>query len=81
MKWFIKRPDLISLWEEDGDLKRMKAFFHTIQSDSEENEQIKQSIKQKPLKNDKRRRGRKTCDWYEQVRSMDTYKVMYDTGA
>ncbi|KGP76250.1 hypothetical protein JT05_05820 [Desulfosporosinus sp. Tol-M] len=49
MKWFIKRPDLISLWEEDGDLKRMKAFFHTIQSDSEENEQIKQSIKQKTL--------------------------------
>jgi len=49
MKWFIKRPDLISLWEEDGDLKRMKAFFDIIQSDSEENEQIKQSIKQKTL--------------------------------
>ena len=51
MKRFIKRMDLTSLWEEDGDLKRMKAFFHAvrIQSDSEENEQIKQSIKQKAL--------------------------------
>ena len=51
MKRFIKRPDLTSLWEEDGDLKLMKAFFHTItfQSDSEGNEQIKQSIKQKAL--------------------------------
>jgi hypothetical protein len=51
MKRFIKRMDLTSLWEEDGDLKRMKAFFHaiTIKSDSEENEQIKQSIKQKAL--------------------------------
>jgi hypothetical protein len=51
MKRFIKRTDLTSLWEEDGDLKRMKAFFHTItiQSDTEENEQIKQSIKQKAL--------------------------------
>lgn len=49
MKRFIKRTDLTSLWEEDGDLKRMKAFFHTIHSDSEGNEQIKQSIKQKAL--------------------------------
>lgn len=51
MKRFIKRTDLTSLWEEDGDLKRMKAFFHTItvQSDSEGNEQIKQSIRQKAL--------------------------------
>ena len=49
MKRFIKRTDLTSLWEEDGDLKRMKAFFHTIQSDSGEIEQIKQSIKQKAL--------------------------------
>lgn len=51
MKRFMKRTDLTSLWEEDGDLKRMKAFFHTItvQSDSEGNEQIKQRIKQKAL--------------------------------
>ncbi|HBP64354.1 MAG TPA: DUF4349 domain-containing protein [Desulfosporosinus sp.] len=52
MKRFIKRPDLTSLWEEDGDLKRMKAFFHTIsvQSDLEDREQIKQNIKEKALK-------------------------------
>ena len=49
MKRFIKRTDLTSLWEEDGDLKRMKAFFHTIEAATEENEQIKQSIKQKAL--------------------------------
>ncbi|HUS89436.1 MAG TPA: DUF4349 domain-containing protein [Desulfosporosinus sp.] len=51
MKRFMKRTDLTSLWEEDGDLKLMKAFFHTItnQSDSDGNEQIKQSIKQKAL--------------------------------
>lgn len=49
MKRFMKRTDLRSLWEEDGDLKRMKTYFHTIQSDSEDNEQIKQSIKQKAL--------------------------------
>jgi len=49
MKWFEKRPDLTSLWEEDGDLKRMKAFFYTIEADSEGNEQIKQSVKQKAL--------------------------------
>jgi len=50
MKRFMKRTNLISLWEKDGDLKRMKAFFHTIKSDSDENEQIKQSIKQKALR-------------------------------
>ncbi len=44
------RTDLRSLWEEDGDLKRVKTYFHTIQSDSEDTEQIKQSIKQKALK-------------------------------
>lgn len=49
MKRFMKRTDLTSLWEEDGDLKRMKAFFHIIQSDPVENEQIKQNIKQKAL--------------------------------
>lgn len=49
MKWFKKRPDLTSLWEADGDLKRMKAFFYTIEADSEGNEQIKQSVKQKVL--------------------------------
>ncbi|KUO77831.1 MAG: hypothetical protein APF81_04185 [Desulfosporosinus sp. BRH_c37] len=49
MKRFIRRTDLTSLWEEDGDLKRMKAFFHNIHSDSEGNEQIKQRIKQKTL--------------------------------
>ncbi|HWQ41861.1 MAG TPA: DUF4349 domain-containing protein [Desulfosporosinus sp.] len=49
MKWFKKRPDLTSLWEADGDLKRMKAFFYTIEADSEGNEQIKQSVKQKAL--------------------------------
>jgi len=49
MKRFFNKIDLTSLWEEEGDLQRMKAFFHTIQSDSEGNEQIKQSIKQKAL--------------------------------
>lgn len=51
MKRFMKRTDLTSLWEEDGDLERIKAFFHTIniQSDSDRNMQIKQSIKQKAL--------------------------------
>jgi len=49
MKRFMKRTDLTSLWEKDGDLKRMKAFFDRIQVDSEGNEQIKQSIKQKAL--------------------------------
>jgi len=51
MKRFIKRPDLTSLWEEDGDLKRVKAFFHTMsgESDLDQNEQIKQRIKQKAL--------------------------------
>jgi len=49
MKWFDKRTDLESLWEEDGDLKRIKAFFHTIEADSEGNERMKQSIKRKVL--------------------------------
>lgn len=49
MKRFMKRTDLTSLWEADGDLKRMKAFFHTVQLNPEGNEQIKQSIKQKAL--------------------------------
>ena len=53
MKWFtnrfMKKKDIMSLWEEDGDLKRMTTFFHTIDADIEENEQIKQSIKQKAL--------------------------------
>lgn len=49
MKKFTKRTDLASLWEEDGDLKRMKAFFHIIEAAPEGNEQIKQSIKQKAL--------------------------------
>ncbi len=48
-RFFINRTDLTSLWEEDGDLKRMKAFFYTIQSDSNMNEQIKQRVKQKAL--------------------------------
>lgn len=49
MKRFMKRTDLTSLWEADGDLKRMKAFFHTVQSNPEGNEQIKRNIKQKVL--------------------------------
>ena len=49
MKRFMKRTDLTSLWEADGDLKRMKAFFHTVQLNPEGNEQIKQNIKQKAL--------------------------------
>ncbi|EGW36900.1 DUF4349 domain-containing protein [Desulfosporosinus sp. OT] len=49
MKRFTKRTDLASLWEEDGDLKRMKAFFHIIDTAPEGNEQIKQNIKQKAL--------------------------------
>lgn len=49
MKRFMKRTDLTSLWEADGDLKRMKAFFHSVQLNPEGNEQIKQNIKQKAL--------------------------------
>lgn len=49
MKRFFNKPDLTALWEEDGDLQRMKAFFQTIETDSERNEQIKQSVKQKAL--------------------------------
>ena len=49
MKRFMKKTDITSLWEEDGDLKRMKAFFRTIQTASEDNDQVKQSIKQKAL--------------------------------
>ena len=49
MKRFMKKTDLESLWEEDGDLKRMKAFFHIIKATTENNDQIKQSIKQKAL--------------------------------
>ncbi|WP_407309341.1 DUF4349 domain-containing protein [Desulfosporosinus sp. SB140] len=48
MKSF-KRTNLISFWEEDGDLEQMRTFFKAIQSDSENNKQIKQSIKQKAL--------------------------------
>ncbi|MBC2725100.1 DUF4349 domain-containing protein [Desulfosporosinus sp.] len=49
MKRFFKKTDLTALWEEDGDLQRMKEFFYTIEADSESHEQIKQSIKQKAL--------------------------------
>lgn len=49
MKRFFTKTDLTALWEEDGDLQRMKAFFQTIEADSEGNEQIKQSVKQKAL--------------------------------
>lgn len=49
MKGFSKKTNLISLWEEDGDLEQMKAYFKTITSDSETNQEIKQSIKQKAL--------------------------------
>jgi len=49
MKRFFKKTDITALWKEDGDLQRMKEFFHTIEIDPENNEQIKQSIKQKVL--------------------------------
>lgn len=49
MKWQLKRSEPMALWEEDGDLQRMKSFFQTIESESEGNEQIKQSVKQKAL--------------------------------
>ncbi|MGI6120296.1 MAG: DUF4349 domain-containing protein [Desulfosporosinus sp.] len=48
--WFRKRTDLTSHWEEDGDLSRIKSFFKAIQLNSEGDEQIKHSIKQKALK-------------------------------
>ncbi|MDQ7093440.1 DUF4349 domain-containing protein [Desulfosporosinus sp. PR] len=48
MKSF-KKKDLISLWEEDGDLEQMRAYFKAIRSESEINEQIKETIKQKAL--------------------------------
>jgi len=49
MKPFFDKTDIIALWEEDGDLQRMKEFFYAIEADTEGNEQIKQSIKQKAL--------------------------------
>lgn len=49
MKWLLNRPEPLALWEEDGDLERMKAFFQTIETDSKDKEQIKQSVKQKAL--------------------------------
>lgn len=49
MKRLFDKTDLTTLWEEDGDLQRMKAFFHTIEADTGSNEQIKQSVKQKAL--------------------------------
>ncbi|HEY8909370.1 MAG TPA: DUF4349 domain-containing protein [Desulfosporosinus sp.] len=49
MKWFNKRMDFTSLWEEDGDLKRMKAFFSAIEADLKGREQVKHSVKQKAL--------------------------------
>jgi len=49
MKRFFNKPDLTAIWEEDGDLQRMKAFFQTIEADSESTEQVKQSVKQKAL--------------------------------
>ncbi|KGK89023.1 hypothetical protein DP73_11590 [Desulfosporosinus sp. HMP52] len=41
--------DLTALWEEDGDLQRMKTFFQSIEVDSAANEKIKLSVKQKAL--------------------------------
>lgn len=58
MKRFMKKTDLTSLWEEDGDLKRMKAFFRTIQTASEDNVQVKQSIKYKALEKIANNEGR-----------------------
>ena len=49
MKWQLKRSQPMTLWEEDGDLQRMRAFFHTFEAESEGQEQIKQSVKQKAL--------------------------------
>lgn len=49
MKWRLNKSEPVALWEEDGDLQRMKAFFETIEPDIESNERIKQSIKQKAL--------------------------------
>lgn len=49
MKWLFNRSEPMALWEEDGDLQRMKEFFQTIESESEGNEQIKQSVRQKAL--------------------------------
>ena len=57
MKWFKNRRNLTSLWEEDGDLKRMKIFFSTIKADTEGNEQIKQSVKQRTLEKMAREEG------------------------
>ena len=48
MKRFRRKTDLESLWEKDGDLQRMKTFFHKTEA-ALDNEQIKQSIKQKAL--------------------------------
>lgn len=49
MKGFFDKKDLTSLWEEDGDLQRMKEFFHAMAGDTEDKEKIKLSIKEKAL--------------------------------
>lgn len=48
-RFFDKKTDLTALWEEDGDLQRMKTFFQSIEADSAANEKIKLSVKQKAL--------------------------------
>ena len=49
MKWHLNKAEPMALWEEDGDLERMKTFFRRMELDPESNEQIKQSVKQKAL--------------------------------
>lgn len=49
MKGFRKRTNLISLWEEDGDLEQMRTYFKTMTAASKTNAETKQSIKQKAL--------------------------------
>lgn len=49
MKGFFDKKDLTSLWEEDGDLQRMKEFFNAMAGDTEDKEKIKLSIKEKAL--------------------------------
>lgn len=49
MKKMAEGAELVSLWEEYGDLERVKSFFQMAEPDQEEQEQIKGRVKEKAL--------------------------------
>jgi hypothetical protein len=48
----VSEKDLISLWEEDGDLERMKAFFQRFDTDTSKKDRIKQLTLEKLAQTD-----------------------------